>query len=430
MTPAVTSLIALGAAIILSCTSRINVGVLSIGLAWLIGVYQAGYKPDAVIAGFPVTLFVMLAGVTLLFAMAEVNGTLERLTHRVVRLAGGSPRVLPILFFVIALVTASVGPGAISAVALLAPLAMMMGAQAGVSPFLSALMVAVGANAGNLSPVTAVGVVANAKMAEAGIGGHETKVWLTNLVVHVIVGAVAYLMLSRRSHVPGPALAAPHAADVAPKSPAELAAANPTALNASQRLTVIVIAVWIVAVLALKVNVGLAAFGAAGVLAVARAADESAAIKRMPWGVIVMISGISVLIGVLEKSGGMELFASLLAKLATPGTINGSIAFITGLISTWSSTSGVVLPTFLPTVPALVAKVGGGDPLAVALSINVGSALVDVSPLSTLGALCVAAVSDPAESRKLFRQMMIWGLSMAVVGALLCQLLAGTIARL
>lgn len=428
MTPAVTSLLALGAAIVLSCTSRINVGVLSIGLAWLIGVYQAGYKADAVIAGFPVTLFVMLAGVTLLFAMAEVNGTLERLTHRVVRLAGGSPRVLPVLFFVIALVTASVGPGAISAVALLAPLAMMMGAQAGVSPFLSALMVALGANAGNLSPVTAVGVVANTKMAEAGIGGHETKVWLTNMVVHMIVGAVAYVALSRGSRAPGPAL---HASDdpLASAKAHESRLAPDATLNPAQRLTLIVIAVWIVSVLALKVNVGLGAFAAGGVLAVARAADEGAAIRRMPWGVIVMISGISVLIGVLEKSGGMELFASLLARLATPDTINGSIAFITGLISTWSSTSGVVLPAFLPTVPALVSKVGGGDPLAVALSINVGSALVDISPLSTLGALCVAAVSDPVESRKLFRQMMIWGLSMAVVGALLCQLLAGAIAR-
>ena len=70
------------------------------------------------------------------------------------------------------------------------------------------------------------------------------------------------------------------------------------------------------------------------------------------------------------------------------------IAFVTGLISTYSSTSGVVLPTFLPTVPGLVRELGGGDPLAIALSINVGASLVDVSPLSTLGALCVAAVAD------------------------------------
>jgi ABC-type sugar transport system permease subunit len=72
----------------------------------------------------------------------------------------------------------------------------------------------------------------------------------------------------------------------------------------------------------------------------------------------------------------------------------------------------------------------GGDPLAVALSINVGSALVDVSPLSTLGALCVAAVVDRAAARDLFRKLLAWGLSMAVVGAVLCWLFAPAFARL
>ena len=55
------------------------------------------------------------------------------------------------------------------------------------------------------------------------------------------------------------------------------------------------------------------------------------------------------------------------------------MAFVTGLISTWSSTSGVVLPAFLPTVPGALARLGGGDPLALSLSINVGSSLVEVS---------------------------------------------------
>lgn len=142
-----------------------------------------------------------------------------------------------------------------------------------------------------------------------------------------------------------------------------------------------------------------------------------------------MVCGLSVLIGVLEKTGGMDLFTSLLASAASPASVNGVIAFVTGAISTYSSTSGVVLPTFLPTVPTLVARLGGGDPLAVALSINVGSSLVDVSPLSTLGALCVAAVPDQVESRALFRDLMLWGLSMTIVGALLCQWLAGPLAR-
>ena len=48
----------------------------------------------------------------------------------------------------------------------------------------------------------------------------------------------------------------------------------------------------------------------------------------------------------------------------------------------------------------------------------------------TLGAICVAAMSSAAAARELFRQLLMWGLSMIVVGALLCQLLAGWFARL
>jgi di/tricarboxylate transporter len=165
------------------------------------------------------------------------------------------------------------------------------------------------------------------------------------------------------------------------------------------------------------------------VLILAGAADENVALRRVPWAVIVMVTGMTTLVSVLEKTGGMELVTALLATFASSGTVNGSVAFVTGLISTWSSTSGVVMPAFLPTSTALASRVGG-DPLAIALSINVGSSLVDVSPLSTIGALCVAAVTDPEAARRLFRNLMVWGLSMTVGGALLCQALAGPLARL
>jgi di/tricarboxylate transporter len=200
-------------------------------------------------------------------------------------------------------------------------------------------------------------------------------------------------------------------------------------LDARHWLTITVIAVWIVGVVVLKMHVGMAAFGAAAMLVLARVTDETTSLRRVPWGVIVMVCGVSVLISLLEKTGGMELFTSMLARLATPASLNGVVALVTGLISSWSSTIGVVLPVFLPTVPSLVAKVGGGDPVAVALSIGVGGSMVDVSPLSTLGAVCVAAVTDPADARVLFRKLLIWGLSMSVVGALLCQLFAGALAR-
>lgn len=419
MNSAVLSLIALLVAILLSVTTQINVGLLAIAFAWVIGVYAAGLRPEEVIAGFPASLFLTLTGVTLLFALAESNGTLAALAQRAVRRTRGNRRLLPLMFFLIAFAVASAGPGAIPAVALIVPMAMAIGQRAGLSPFLIALMVGNGANAGNLSPVSAVGVIASAKMTDAGLVGYEVKVWLWNLFVHFLVAAAAYVVLIRRT----PAQTAEPAALPSDALPADLP------LTVAQRLTIAVAAAWILAVVVFKLNLGFAAFAAVSLLIILRIADERAALKLMPVGVILMVCGVTVLIALLEKTGGMDLFASMLARLASPASLNGVIAFVTGLISTYSSTSGVVLPAFLPTVNDLVAKVGGGDPLAVALSISAGAALVDVSPLSTLGALCVAAVSDYGRSCVLFRQLMIWGVAMAVVGALLCQLLAGAVAR-
>src|SRR5262245_32141242 len=116
MTAAVTSLIALLVAIVLSMVSRINVGLIGIAAAWIIGVYVAGMKPDAVLAGFPASLFLTLAGVTLLFAVAETNRTLEALAARAFRLARGGVRLLPLMFFALGFVFAAIGPGAVAGV--------------------------------------------------------------------------------------------------------------------------------------------------------------------------------------------------------------------------------------------------------------------------------------------------------------------------
>jgi anaerobic C4-dicarboxylate transporter len=198
MSPPVLSLLALVFAIILSMTTRINVGWVALAFAWIIGVYIAGLEVTTVMAGFPVSLFLTLAGVTLLFAIADANGSLEYLARRAMGLARGSARFLPLLFFATACVLSSVGPGAISTVALLIPLAMAVGIQTGVPPVLSALMVANGANAGNLSPVSSVGVIANSKMAEAGLAGHEAKVWFANFSASLTVALIAWLIFRPR----------------------------------------------------------------------------------------------------------------------------------------------------------------------------------------------------------------------------------------
>ena len=417
MNIALLALLALVVTLALSMTTHVNVGLVSIALAWIIGVYVAKLRPDTLVSGFPSALFITLTGVTLLFAVAKANGTLELLARRAARLVRGHVALLPILFFALAFALSAIGPGAIASVALVAPLAMPTGARAGISNLLTAIMVGTGANAGNLSPISTTGAMVATMMNRLTLGGNEWRFFAAMFVAHVAAAALAYMLFGGWRLLRGGAIAVVAREAIEP-------------LGRRHWTTIGVTLVWILAVVVLRAHVGLAAFAAATTLIILRVADERETIRGVPFDVILMVCGVSMLIALLERTGGLALFTRLLAGLASPVTLPGVIAFVTGLISTYSSTIGVVLPTFIPMSPSLVQQVGGGNAVTVAVAITVGASLVDVSPLSTLGALCVGSVTDPEASRRLFRQLLIWGLSMCVAGALFCQAFAGVFARL
>jgi hypothetical protein len=132
-----------------------------------------------------------------------------------------------------------------------------------------------------------------------------------------------------------------------------------------------------------------------------------------------------VLIALLQETQGIELITAFIANVSTPTTIEPVVAFGAGLVSVYSSTSGVVLPAFLPMVPSLAERLGGLDPLSIAWSMNVSASLVDLSSLSTVGALFIAGAGAAADTRRLFNELLVWGLSMSVVGAALCYVLFG-----
>jgi di/tricarboxylate transporter len=403
------SVAALVLAIVLSCFTRINVGVFAVALAWIVGVYIGGIPVQTVINGFPTPLFLTLAGVTLLFTIAQCNGTLDRVAHHAVRICRGHRGVVPIMYFLLAAGLASIGPGNISTAAMVAPMAMTTAIKAKIPLFLMAIMVGNGANAGSLSPFAPTGIIVNGLMARIGMTGLQLETYVSNLLAHALVAFGGYFLFG------GVKLFTEHGAATVTPDAVETTVG---AFEARHWLTIAVIAVLITSVIFFGVNVGMGAFLAATVLVLSNAGDDREAIKRMPWGVIVMVCGVTVLIALLERAQGIDLIGSMLARLSTSDTVTAVVAFLTGGISVYSSTSGVVLPAFLPMVPTLAQQLGGANPVAIAMSMNVGGHLVDVSPLSTIGALCLASVTGD-ESRRL------WGVSMTSVGARLCYLVFG-----
>ena len=318
------SLAALIVAITLSMVTSVNVGVVSLAMAWIVGVYLGGMPVAKVIGTFPIDLLINLVGITLLFGMANNNGTLGRIAARAVRACRGSAGVIPIMFFVIAVTLSSIGPGNIATTAIMAPMAMAVAMRAAIPPFLMALMVGNGAQAGALSRFAPTGIIVNNNMETIGLAGHETSTYLNNLLAHAVVTFVAYFifggwkLFTRRRVAPVEMAQSDQAG-----ARGDDRVVDDRAVRGRHWLTLAVLVTLVVVVIQFKAHVGLAALTGAAMLSLLRAADEKDAIKKMPWGVIVMVCGVTVLIGVLSAQRGMDLFTDLLARIATPG--NGHV---------------------------------------------------------------------------------------------------------
>jgi len=416
------SLVALLLTIAVSCTTRVNPGLLALVFAWVIGVYLAplwdksiGMK--GVVAGFPTDLFLTLVSVTLLFTQAQVNGTLAQVARAAMHGCRGNTGLMPVMFFMLAFGLASVGAGSIPAAALVAPTAMAVAARAGISPFLMTIMVAHGCIAGGLSPFAPTGLIANGLMRTLGLEGREWESYLENLLFNFAVAGCGYLLFGGwRLFRAG---SAPVDADNK-NCPTEDRTFQPR-----HGVTLAVIVILISGVIFARVDVGMGAMAGAVLLTLLRLADERATIQTMPWAVILMVCGVSVLTAMLEATGGADRFTSLVGRTATPRSIPAIIALMTGVISIYSSTSGVVLPAFLPLVPKFIEEMGGGDPWAIAMSIVIGGNVVDAAPLSTIGAICVAAAAVGTDRRLLFHKLLAWSFAMAFVAAGVCHLLFG-----
>lgn len=441
-TAALVSLAALVVVVIISCVNEeLNPGFLSIGFAIVVGGIWANLSGTAVMRLFPTNLFMILAGMTFLFAMAQNNGTMSKFTAYSVRLCGGNTRLIPLILFLLTTFLTTIGPGNIASVALMAPVAMALATRIGLSAFLMTLVVVGAANGAAFSPFAPTGIISNniiAKLAPqlglTDLTGLAWKIHWNSEVAQSVINFAGFMIFGGWAWLGKQKGDVLHIDEIAPK---------PEPFTTKQWLTLGSVAALILmvvlpglpavkpllpkAVINMFSNVGSVAFILATVLMLFQVADVKASIRAMPWVAIMMVCGVTVLIEVMDKAGGLKALVSMIASISGPVTVNAWLGLFTGVISAYSSSSGVVVPMFLPLVPGLIKEIGGGNPVALISSINVGAHLVDSSPLSTLGALCIACAGEHEDKSKLFKNLLLWGLAMSVVGAFACLLFFGVL---
>ena len=424
-TPALASIIVLVAIVLFSCFRDINVGILGTAGGLLVGMVFAGMKISEVYKGWPLSLFMILVGVTFMFSAAQVNGTMEKFSAVCVRLAKANIRLIPFILFILVTFITTIGPGNIASTALMAPMCMAIAGRIGLT-----LLVVGAANGAALSPFSPTGIISNGLIAQwapqvgipqEALSGIAWKIHWNSEIVQGIVNFGGFFLTGGIAWMAKAKGGADFDIDtIAPK---------PEPFDWKQKYTLFTMLVLVCGVIFFKLDVGMMAFVIGTTYILFNIADDGEAVKAMPWGVIVMVCGMSVLINVMDKAGGLNALIDVIAIISNGTTINGVVGFIAGLISAYSSSSGVVMPMFLNMVPGLLQAVGTFDAdhaVRLASSINIGAHLVDTSPLSTLGALCIAnaAVDDKAKGI-LFRNLLFWGLSMSIVGGFVCYVFFG-----
>jgi di/tricarboxylate transporter len=464
------SILVLCAIFLIATLLPIHMGALGIGAAFVVGMFvldgAADEKVDEIAGGFPGDLFVILAGVTFLFAIAKNNGTIDWLVHAAVQSVRGRVAYIPWIMFAVTAVLTAVGAVVPAAVAIIAPVGMGFAMRYKISPVLMGLMIINGATAGGFSPISIFGSITNGVVERNNLDGSPLTLFLASLVFNVILGAVSFVLFGGRQliglrdtgdgslepidgdarggrsgsgdidlrggggHADGRASGAhPHAfregpaeqtgttrtaTATRPRPPAPVDEPEPvTTLDVHRKLTIVGLLALAIGALFFDLDVGFSAFVVAIFLSLADPQGTKGAVNQIAWPTVLLVCGIVTYVSLMENIGTIDWLGEEVATIGTVLVAALLICYIGGVVSAFASTTGILGALIPLAVPFL--KDGesiGAVGLITALAIS--SSVVDSSPFSTSGSLVVA--NSPEEQRDyVFRRLIQWGFSMVLI---------------
>lgn len=438
------TVVALALVFLIATLLPVHMGALAFVAAFVIGTVFAGESTDDIVSGFPGDLFVILVGVTLLFAIAKGNGTVDRLVQLVVRAVGGRIALIPWVMFVVTATLTAVGAVVPAAVAIIAPIGMGFARRYKINPMLMGLLIINGASAGGFSPISIFGSIVNGVVARDNLPSNPGLLFASSFVFNLVLSVVVFFLfggreLIRRSSAVATVTAQPALAltgsgtttsgstgsgpdDVTPAASVggETEDDEPRPLNRDHVFTLIGLAALAVGALVFGLDVGFTALTVATALSLVSPSSAKAAIGEVAWPTVLLICGIVTFVALMERVGTIDWLGNAVTGIGSPLLAAILICAIGAVVSAFASTTGILGALIPLAVPFLLAGEVGAVSMIIALAIS--SSVVDSSPFSTSGALVVA--NAPAgQNDKVFRGLMIWGFSMCAIAPLTTWLL-------
>ncbi|MGD6741744.1 SLC13 family permease [Streptomyces sp. BH106] len=421
------SLLALVALFAVATLTPINMGILAFVAAFLVGA-ASGIDIEDIFGAFPGDTFVLLVGITLLFGVARVNGTIDLVVAISLRAVRGRRWAIVWLMFLLAGLLMSLG--SVLAVAMLAPIAMPIAARYRISPLLMGMMLSHGALSCAFSPITVYGAFTRDMASKAGIELGPLLLFAVPFALNVALASVLFFVLGRdllrhadspdedRVQLPEPSTA-PGGGGTMTATPQTLAptgTVTSTAVRATpiRVLTLTGMLGLIVGSAVFGLDVGVCALVIAAALMLARPTGHKEASDDIGWSAVLLVSGMLTYMAVLEQNKTLDLLGDGAAALGNPLLAALLLCFVVAVVSAFGSsigTLGIALPVAFPLLEA-----GGGlSAVGFVLALAFCSTVVDVSPYSTNGVIVLAQAQ--VDDKQRFQRKMFGYTALVITGA-------------
>lgn len=415
-------LIALAVSIGLGYKTKINIGFFTIAFAYLIGCFGMGLKPSEVIELWPVKIFFIILSVTLFYNFALANGALEKLASHLLYKCRKFPQFLPLAIFFAATIIAGLGAGFYTVLAFMAPITLLLCKKTNMNMVIGGMAANYGALAGANFMTSQSGIIFRSLMENTGISSqtafsYSGGIFVLTLIIPIAVLGI-YTLWNRKSNSIVIEDQKPEPFDKKQKQSIFLIVLMMSIVLIFPILHLVFPDVKTISFLNSKIDIAFLAITFSLISLLMKLADEKKVIALVPWGTLIMICGVGMLIALGVKLGIITTLSEWLANNVPVWVIPVLLCLISAIMSVFSSTLGVVAPTLFPIVPALALS-SGLNPLVLFICIVVGAQSTAISPFSSGGNLIMASAPADIDKTKFFNQLLFKAIPVGVIAALI-----------
>ncbi|VCW81038.1 hypothetical protein BANRA_01367 [Acinetobacter baumannii] len=381
-----------------------------------------GLKPSEVIELWPVKIFFIILSVTLFYNFALANGALEKLASHLLYKCRKFPQFLPLAIFFAATIIAGLGAGFYTVLAFMAPITLLLCKKTNMNMIIGGMAANYGALAGANFMTSQSGIIFRSLMENTGISSqtafsYSSGIFVLTLIIPIAVLGI-YTLWNRKSNSIVIEDQKPEPFDKKQKQSIFLIILMMSLVLVFPILHLVFPDVKTISFLNSKIDIAFLAITFSLISLLMKLADEKKVIALVPWGTLIMICGVGMLIALGVKLGIITTLSEWLANNVPVWVIPVLLCLISAIMSVFSSTLGVVAPTLFPIVPAL-ALTSGLNPLVLFICIVVGAQSTAISPFSSGGSLIMASAPADIDKTKFFNQLLFKAIPVGVIAALI-----------